>query len=197
MTVRNTAWLAKTRFSKAGASISILAAHQGEKIDAGGGGLLALLGALARKPPPDGRQHVPLDRVATAVALPERIAHRGKPRLVVVATKQIGKAHLARIHAHGRAGDRRLAEIEGGAVAADAAAHHHQPGRNRPQLDIAQGIGHRRETLRDLARMRLRQHRHGGAAGAGGGRPRGGFLWLRQLRAARWWALAGPDLAPS
>jgi len=48
--------------------------NQGEKIDSGRRRLLAFLGALARKPHPDGCQHVPLDRVPGCCPLPE--AHR-------------------------------------------------------------------------------------------------------------------------
>ena len=135
-------------------------------------GRRAALSALACEARPDGRQNVPLDRVPATVALPERVAHSGKPRLVVVATKQMGETNLAGLHSHGRARDRRLAEIEGSAIAADTAAHHHEPGRNRPQLDIARRIDHGRETVPELCGMRLRQQRHRGPAPDG--------IWCRR-----------------
>jgi hypothetical protein len=55
-------------------------------------------------------------------------------------------------------------KIEGGAIPADAPAHHHQSSLGRPQLDIVEGLDHRAQSRLDFLYVRLREHGHGRAA---------------------------------
>ena len=60
------------------------------------------------------------------IRLHQRVAQRDHPRLLPVAAERVAKADFAGRKPHRRARHRGLAEIERRAVAADAAAHHHQ-----------------------------------------------------------------------
>src|SRR6516225_10506171 len=164
MSARKAAWLASTGAGKAAAGIrSILTAHQGEEIGARGRGLGARAVALGVEAPTYGREHAPLHGVAIGFALPERVADRGQARLFLIASEDVGDAHLARRDLHRRARHARFAEIEGSAVAADSPPQHDQSGFRRPQLHVVDGIHHRAKSLLDFVGASLRQHRHGAA----------------------------------
>src|SRR5499433_2213619 len=134
MSARNAAWLASTGAGKAAAGIrSILAAHQGEEIDARGRGFPTPAATLGIDTRAYGREHAPLHGIAVPFALPERVADGGQARLLRIAPEDVGDAHLARGDLDRRARHRRFAEIEGSAVAADPPAQHDQSGFRRPQ----------------------------------------------------------------
>src|SRR5262249_1741868 len=96
MSARNAAWLASTGAGKAAAGIgSILAAHQGEEIDARGRGFPTPAVTLGIDPRAYGREHAPLHRVPIPFALPKPVPDGGQARLVLIAPEGVGDAHLA------------------------------------------------------------------------------------------------------
>src|SRR6516165_12618860 len=96
MSARKAAWLASTGAGKAAAGIrSILTAHQGEEIDARGRGLGARAVALDVEALAYGRKRALLHGVAIRFALPKRVADGGEARLFLIASEDVGDAHLA------------------------------------------------------------------------------------------------------
>ena len=75
-----------------------------------------------------GRDEFGLDLVTVGGVLPERVGDRRQFCLLLVAAERVAMADLAGGNPDGGAGDRHLADIEGRAAAADAAAHGDQAG---------------------------------------------------------------------
>src|SRR5262249_12542082 len=91
----------------------------------------------------------------------------GESRLLVVAAENVGEAYLARGDLHGSTRDSGFAEIERAALPADPPAQHHEPGLDRPQLDIVDRLDDPAQPALALVDMRLRQHCHCRAPGGG------------------------------
>ena len=68
-------------------------------------------------------------------ALRQRVEHGREPRAWQVAAEHVGEADFAGFEPDSRARHRCLAEVEGRAVAAHAAAQHHEADLRRADLD--------------------------------------------------------------
>ena len=104
-----------------------------------------------------------LDGLAMLLALPQRVAQRDQTRLFLIAAEHVGEADLAGRKLHGASRHRGFAEIEGGAVPADPAAHHDEPGFGRADFRVRR-LGQRGQSAGDLAGGRLGEHAQGGPA---------------------------------
>src|SRR5262249_14397809 len=159
-TARKVACADRTGFANPAAMRSILAPHEREELDLGGGDLLRLALPRGVKTPADRRYHVVLNRVAIAWCLYERVAQRDQACLRGIAPEHIAETALAAFELDGGARHRGLAQVERRPVASDATAYHDQSALGRAQLLVA---GERRDTIdmsRELGGLALGQHRH-------------------------------------
>jgi hypothetical protein len=140
--------------------MSVFASHEREEIDARGGGLRARSRPLGLNAGPNWREHVRFDGVRMIRGLPHRIAEGGPAGRCVVAPESVGKTSFTTCQPHCGACHGRLADIEWGPIAPDAAPHQDQAGLGGTQLDNGGWLADRRKALRQLVRSGLCERRH-------------------------------------